>query len=198
LQDELPTEDRLRFCDNIQQQTDKLKRLIEHLLLLARLEKQQLLVKTTVDLTAIMQKVLADKAPQFQQRQIQCQLELPLHLLIEAESFWLEQALSNIIDNALDFTQVGKKILIRGEKQAIGYVLTIQNQGQHIPDYALAQLFNRYYSLPRPDTQRKSTGLGLTLVKEVMHLHQATVVISNVEEGVAVQLCFPVFIEKSL
>ena len=42
LQDELPTEDRLRFCDNIQQQTDKLKRLIEHLLLLARLEKQQL------------------------------------------------------------------------------------------------------------------------------------------------------------
>ena len=94
-------------------------------------------------------------------------------------------------------SQPRKNILIHAEKQATSIVLTIQNQGQHIPDYALTQLFNRYYSLPRPDTQRKSTGLGLTLVKEVMHLHQATVVITNVEEGVAVRLCFPVFIEKS-
>ena len=197
LQDELPTEDRLRFCDNIEQQTDKLKRLIEHLLLLARLEKQQLLVKTMVDLTVVMQKVLADKAPQFQQKQIQCQLDLPQHLFIEAEPFWLEQALSNLVDNALDFTPIGKNILIHGEKRATSIILMIQNQGQHIPDYALTQLFNRYYSLPRPDTQRKSTGLGLTLVKEVMHLHQATVVITNVEEGVAVRLYFPLFIEKS-
>ena len=182
---------------HIQQQTDKLKRLIDHLLLLARLEKQQLLVKKMVDLTTVMQKVLADKAPQFQQKQIQCQLDLPQHLFIEAEPFWLEQALSNLVDNALDFTPICKNILIHAEKQATSIVLTIQNQGQHIPDYALTQLFNRYYSLPRPDTQRKSTGLGLTLVKEVMHLHQATVVITNVEEGVAVRLYFPLFIEKS-
>ncbi len=197
LQDDLPSADRLHFSHNIQQQTDKLKRLIEHLLLLARLEKQQLLTKTKVDLTAVITKLMAEKSAQCQARQIQLQLILPNTMIIEAESFWLEQALLNIVDNALDFTPIGQRIVICANQQASGWLLTIKNQGQHIPDYALPQIFNRYYSLPRPDTQRKSTGLGLALVKEVMSQHQAVVDIVNVEGGVEVRLFFPIFTEKS-
>jgi two-component system sensor histidine kinase CreC len=57
-----------------------------------------------------------------------------------------------------------------------------------IPDYALPQVFDRYFSLPRPDSGRKSTGIGLTLVREVMALHQGNVHVENIACGVRVSL----------
>ena len=52
-----------------------------------------------------------------------------------------------------------------------GIALSIQDQGPGIPDYAIDKIFNRFYSLSRPGTGKKSTGLGLAFVKEVAELH---------------------------
>jgi len=61
-----------------------------------------------------------------------------------------------------------------------------------VPDYAIERVFERFYSLPRPDSQRKSTGLGLSLVQEVAHLHRGSVRLSNVPgQGVQVDLTLP-------
>lgn len=49
--------------------------------------------------------------------------------------------------------------------------LLVSDDGPGIPDYAIDRIFERFYSLPRPETGRKSTGLGLPFVKEVMELH---------------------------
>ncbi|MNE99381.1 Sensor protein CreC [compost metagenome] len=65
------------------------------------------------------------------------------------------------------------------------------NQGEAIPDYALPRLNERFYSLPRPDTGRKSTGLGLNFVEEVVKLHGGVMSIGNVEGGVEVSLLLP-------
>jgi two-component system sensor histidine kinase CreC len=66
------------------------------------------------------------------------------------------------------------------------------NQAEAIPDYALPRLSERFYSLPRPDSGRKSTGLGLNFVEEVMKLHGGELCIGNVGDGVEAGLRFPV------
>jgi two-component system sensor histidine kinase CreC len=48
-----------------------------------------------------------------------------------------------------------------------------------VPEYALAQVFDRFYSLPRPDTGRKSSGLGLSIVREIARLHGGEVTLVN-------------------
>ena len=53
--------------------------------------------------------------------------------------------------------------------------MTVRDEGAGIPDYALNKLFDKFYSLQRPDTGRKSTGLGLNLVQEVAAVHKGTV-----------------------
>ena len=58
-----------------------------------------------------------------------------------------------------------------------------RDHGAGAPDYALAQLFNRFYSLPRPATGKKSTGLGLALVREVARLHGGEAGFANHPEG---------------
>ena len=68
------------------------------------------------------------------------------------------------------------------------------NQGEPIPDYALTRLSERFYSLPRPNSGRKSTGLGLNFVEEVMQLHGGALQIGNAQGGVEVCLRLPRFL----
>ena len=62
----------------------------------------------------------------------------------------------------------------------------MRDQGQGIPDFARDRIFERFYSLPRAYSGRKSTGLGLTFVREVVHLHKGTISLENQETGGAV------------
>jgi two-component system sensor histidine kinase CreC len=107
---------------------------------------------------------------------------------MRGERFLLRQALANLLDNALDFTPPAG--LIRFSAQVHGEQLELQlfNQAEPIPDYALARLSERFYSLPRPGGGRKSTGLGLNFVQEVMQLHGGELQVANVEGGVQVRL----------
>ena len=59
----------------------------------------------------------------------------------------------------------------------------MRNDGPAVPDYALGRVFERFYSLPRPDGQRKSTGLGLSFVREIARLHRGRVSLYNRAEG---------------
>jgi len=190
LQDELPSMQRMQFSTNITQQTDKLQLLIERLLLLARLEQQQHLQTQPIDLLVLVNKIIEQKQPQVQQRHLRLLNDSAHSVTVMGEAFWLEQAISNVLDNAIEFTPQGKSISVKLSQNQQQATLIIKNQGQAIPDYALPRVFERYYSLPRPDSQHKSTGLGLTLVQEVMTLHQGKVSISNNDDGVSVTLVF--------
>ena len=190
LQDELPSKQRMQFSTNITQQTDKLQLLIERLLLLARLEQQQHLQTQTIDLLVLVNKIIQQKQPQVQQRHLRLLNDSAHSVTVMGEAFWLEQAISNVLDNAIEFTPQGNSITVNLSQHQQQVTLIIKNQGQAIPDYALPRVFERYYSLPRPDSQHKSTGLGLTLVQEVMALHQGQVSIHNNDDGVSVALIF--------
>lgn len=62
-------------------------------------------------------------------------------------------------------------------------LFTVEDNGPGIPDFALSRVFERFYSLPRPGTGKKSTGLGLALVREIAHLHGGDVTLLNRPEG---------------
>ena len=66
--------------------------------------------------------------------------------------------------------------------------ICVFNTGAHIPDYALPRVTERFYSLPRPATGRKSSGLGLSFVREAAELHDGTFQIGNVPGGVEARL----------
>ncbi|MEJ1972584.1 MAG: ATP-binding protein [Lacunisphaera sp.] len=59
----------------------------------------------------------------------------------------------------------------------------MEDAGPGVPDYALPRVFERFYSLPRPGTERKSTGLGLALVREIAHLHGGEATLENRASG---------------
>jgi len=95
------------------------------------------------------------------------------------EYFLLSQAIGNLLDNAIDFTPAGGSITIQAQRFGDSWTLSVANTGSAIPDYAQKRVFERFFSLPRPDTGMKSTGLGLAFVKEVADLHGGSTALQN-------------------
>jgi two-component system, OmpR family, sensor histidine kinase CreC len=195
LQQQLPDADRVRFAGNIQQQSHRLHQLIEQLLQLSELEQRQHLIDTAdLDLATICQQVLAQRQGRIDQQHWQLQLQL-VPVTIEGDALLLQQSIGHLLDNALDFAVVGASVSLKLEVQQHQAELTLFNQGPAIPDYALPRLTERFYSLPRPGKQTKSTGLGLNFVAEVVKLHQGQLSISNDSQngvdGVVVRILLP-------
>ena len=192
LDGDMPAEQRQRFVANIQQESARLQNLIERLLHLAQVEQRQgLEERVAVPLAPLVDELLQAQQARITAANLQIEQVVPAGLRLRGERFLLRQALANLLDNALDFTPPGGRIRIAAKRDGERIVLRLFNQGEAIPDYALARLTERFYSLPRPNGGRKSTGLGLNFVQEVAELHGGELHIGNVEGGVEVSLTLP-------
>ena len=194
LDGEMPAPQRQRFVANIEQESARMQQLIERLLHLAQVEQRQgLEEQVAVPLRALVDSLMQAQMARIEAAGLQIENHIGAELCARGEAFLLRQALANLLDNALDFTPLGGLIRFDAEIRAGQIELRLFNQGEAIPDYALGRLSERFYSLPRPGSGRKSTGLGLNFVEEVMQLHGGALHIGNVEGGVEVQVRLPLF-----
>ena len=104
-------------------------------------------------------------------------------LFVKGDSFLLNQAIANLIQNAIDFSPEHGTINICCRPKGRLIRLEIADAGPGIPDYAEGKIYDKFFSLQRPDTGKKSTGLGLNFVKEVAELHFGSVKLENRKTG---------------
>jgi len=182
LQGDVPEAKRERFLQNIRAEAGRLRDLLERLLHLAALEKQKTLEKREqVNLRELTDRAWDHHALVAAARDVALQREVDEKLVIQGDPWLIELALGNLIQNAIDFAPHGSAIIARGYRFDSKAVIEIEDHGPGIPDYARDRVFERFYSLPRPDTGKKSTGLGLCFVKEVAELHGGSVELTNLE-----------------
>jgi two-component system, OmpR family, sensor histidine kinase CreC len=185
LENELPAADRHTFTENISEQSRRLQAIIERMLLLARVEQLQAPESATgLDLVELANNSISLRQHQLAERQLQFRVDAPGHAPVHGDAFLLQQALLNLLDNAIEFSPVAGLIELSVNDAADGrLIVQLRDHGSGAPDYALPQLFDRFYSLPRPASGRKSTGLGLAFVREVARLHDGTADFSNHPDG---------------
>lgn len=192
LQNDMPAAQHQRFVSNIDSESVRMQQLIERLLNLAQIEQRQgLEEEVAVPLAALMAELLEARGGWIESRQLKVEQHIATDLTLTGEPFLLRQALGNLLENALDFTPVNGVLRVSAERRGNRVEIRLFNQAAPIPDYALPRLSERFYSLPRPDSGRKSTGLGLNFVEEVVQLHGGQFSIGNVEGGVEVALRLP-------
>lgn len=193
LQGEMPGEQRARFVSNIDSESTRMQHLIERLLNLAQVEQRHgLEERVAVPLAELANQLLDSQKARIAGKGLQVEQLIDPGLKLSGERFLLRQALGNLLENALDFTPAGGVLRWTASQAGEHVQVSLFNQAEPIPDYALARLTERFYSLPRPDSGRKSTGLGLNFVEEVVQLHGGQMRIGNVAGGVEVTLQFPI------
>ena len=182
---DVPAPMRSRFLANIDNESERLQRLIDRLLSLASVEKlKHLEHPELVDLAEVTGKELEAKGPPAQKKSLRLLLTCAADSELQGDAFLLEQAISNLLDNAIEFSPPEGEVTVSIELQDANLLVRIGNHGPPVPEYALDRVFERFYSLPRPDSQRKSTGLGLSFVSEVAKLHHGQIQLHNRENGV--------------
>lgn len=193
IDDEMPPAERARFLGNIRREADRLREVIERALDLAKIEQRQALERREpIDLAAVTNELLELKAPLLRARGLRLDQRLPGPLVISGDPFLVRQAVSNLLDNAIAFASGGGTVRLEGTSTEARCELRIHNTGDPIPAFARDRLFERFYSLPRPETGQKGTGLGLPFVREVAALHDGEIAIENAQEGgVVAVLSFP-------
>lgn len=192
LQGDMSPVQRLRFVGNIDSESARMQQLIERLLNLAQVEQRQgLEERVAVPLAALVDELVQGQAARIEGKHLRVEQTIPADLLLIGEPFLLRQALGNLLENALDFTPVQGLLRFSAERVGEQIEFSLFNETAAIPDYALPRLTERFYSLPRPDSGRKSTGLGLNFVEEVAKLHGGSMRVRNVESGVEVTLSLP-------
>ncbi|MDD2059305.1 two-component system sensor histidine kinase CreC [Pseudomonas sp. GD03860] len=192
LQGPMDETQRQRFAGNIESESARMQQLIERLLNLAQVEQMQALEEQQhVALAALVDELLVAQGARIESIGLQVRQRVPGNVRLLCEPFLMRQAIANLLDNALDFTPPGGLLLFELERRNERVALSLFNQGEAIPDYALGRVSERFYSLPRPFGGRKSTGLGLNFVEEVMQLHGGSLDVANVEDGVRVRLWLP-------
>ena len=182
LQEPLPEAERERFAANIERQTQRLQQLIDRLLALADVEQMRGLgAVEPVDLAALTRELLHTAEPRTRRKGLRTVDELGESGVVQGNRFLIAQALQNLLDNAIDFSPQGGALTLRLQREGDRLNWSVRDEGPGVPDYAMDRIFERFYSLPRSDTQDKSSGLGLCLVKEVSDLHGGEVRVENVE-----------------
>jgi len=132
-----------------------------------------------IDLAELVESVVETTRPVAAQREARLELQAEGALKVRGDRFLLTQAVGNLLDNALDFSPQAGRILVAVHPLEDQTEIEIRDQGPGIQDYALERVFERFFSLPRPDGGRKGTGLGLSFVREVAHLHGGSVHLEN-------------------
>lgn len=180
LQEPLPESDRERFAANIQRQTERVQHLIDQLLRLASVEQmRQLTDLEDLDLAELTRDLLRGLEPRLRGKGLQVPDELHGAGTVRGNRFLITQALHNLLDNAIDFSPRGGRLLLGLKRDAGWLTWSVLDQGPGVPEYALGRIFERFYSLPRGDAQDRSSGLGLCLVQEVSALHGGRVTVEN-------------------
>jgi len=184
LEDEHDPARRVRLEHNIRQEAHRLQKIVEGVLELARAENRDSPpTREPLDMATLLNEAVGLRESRLAEKTLRIQAVLPTRAPLQGDRFLLQQALLNLLDNAIDFSPSGSTIHLHLSQVGAQLALRIRDEGAGIPDYAQARLFERFYSTPRPDTGQRGTGLGLNLVEQAARLHGGTITLTNHSDG---------------
>ncbi len=192
----ITTEQRIRFLSNIQSETHRIQGLVDRMLKLTELEgRRELGSRVPVALAAIVRTIRDGAAPALAKKGLRVDSDVAETITVAGDPLLLDLAVSNLVQNAIDFSPRNGRIAVTCKKDGARIELCIDDEGPGIPEFARSRVFEKFFSLERPETGKKSTGLGLNFAKEVAALHGGSVDINNLpERGLRARLVLPAWL----
>ena len=169
------------FSANILLESKRLDGFIQRMLEVARLENLSELEQVQpLNLYSLISSVVAQKQIEAGSKEVSLIFEGDADIHIVGNEFILQQVVDNLIGNAIEFSPQQASIKITCQALDDNAIIQVADEGEGIPDYALERIFERFYSLPRPLSGKRSSGLGLTFSKRAIELHDGSLVLENI------------------
>jgi signal transduction histidine kinase len=194
-------EDQQQAARIINEEAERMRRLVEDLLYLSQLESGQLRMEMgEVEVTGLLHDAAERVEWQLRNRETKFRLNIaPALPPVTGDKRRLEQVLANLLDNAVRHTPAGGTITLQGEQRGGNVILSVHNTGSYIPPDVLLRVFERFY---RADAHRsrdgRHGGLGLSIASEIIAAHDGRIeASSDPEDGTEFRVVLPAMVEAA-
>jgi signal transduction histidine kinase len=169
----IPEEERSPYLGRVLDETRRLSRLVSSLLELSRIESGKVpLEPTRFDINELIGKVLARMAPRIEARGLDVDAlfrQDPCYVRADVDR--VDQALTNLIDNAVKYVQEGGSLTISTDASGPVAEVSVSDNGPGIPESEQPYIFDRFHTVDKARTSGRGTGLGLAITRRVLRLH---------------------------
>ena len=176
-------EDLAERIGNVLQETERLTRIIEGLLLVSRLETGEAQMRRDkIDLGELIDGIADQMAPLADDKLLKLDRKIAHGVIVEGDEIRLKQVGVNLLDNAFKYTPEGGQIGIDVEAESSLAVFSVSDTGMGISRKALPHIFDRFFRAEQARTSRTSgTGLGLSIVQSIVEAHGGKVLVESQE-----------------
>ncbi|PTY02006.1 hypothetical protein DB346_10365 [Verrucomicrobia bacterium LW23] len=185
-----------RILRTMQRHSNRLNRLVDDLLMLARLESGRIQPATVaINLTSFIKQVVADFQAKKEAREVTITTALEENLPpLEVDPLRMEQVMFNLLENALTYSKPPRAFSISAAREEEHIVIRVRDNGVGIPANELGRIFERFYRVDKARSRELGgTGLGLSIVKHIVQIHGGTVSAeSEFGKWTAIVLRFPI------
>ncbi len=189
-------EEKRRYLEAAKRNTERMLNIIKDLLILHQIETEKKLDIEEVDIERLLNSIKEIFSSKIKEKGLFFKVEIdPDARFIRADQFRLEQALINLIDNAIRYTEKGGvKVKVVSEKKNIK--IEVSDTGIGIPEEHIPHIFERFYVVDKSRSRKTGgTGLGLSIVKHIISLHKGYIHVRSIPgKGTT----FTVFLPKDL
>ena len=191
---------RKRFVENILESNRHMDILVNRLLELSRIERREALKNVEIlNIKEVVNTVLnaPSRVKTILDKDLNIDIQISSNATLNGEKILLEQAIGNIVNNALDFSPASGKITMKASQTNNAITIIVLDDGAGIPPQVINKLFTRFFSVTRPDTGARGNGLGLRFVRKIMKLHGGEVSLQNrfIQQGAEARLRFPLSVK---
>lgn len=188
-------EQRERFITLIARDAERMRRLVDDLLNLSRVESGQAPPRLEwANLHNLVGRVLTQLRDQAAQAQVELLNQVPLDLRAQIDPGQIEQVVYNLVTNGIQYTPPGGRVIVSGRVGDGSAILEVGDTGVGIPAPDLPRIFERFYRVDKARSRATGgTGLGLSIVKHIVDAHRGRVSVeSQVGQGTTFTVELPV------
>ncbi len=172
---DMPREKQQEFLERCYTQSMRMSSLLQDMSMITRLETAHSSMKSNeavIDAVDIINEIISETRPQFEQRNLRIETSLPRHITLKADRSLLYSLFRNVIDNTFAYATDATLFTIKAEGNKGKYSFTFSDNGPGVPAEHLTHIFERFYRIDKGRSRRcGGTGLGLSIVKNVAMLY---------------------------
>jgi len=172
---------REKFLNLMRSQAERMKRLIDDLLSLSRIEMNvHLRPSAKVDLAQVARHVCDLLSSMAQEEKVTLQINLDAKFEVAGEWDELVQVVVNLVENAIKYSEPGKTVNIEGSREDGFVTLSVIDEGRGIAEEHIPRLTERFYRISVQESRsRGGTGLGLAIVKHILNRHRGRLLVTS-------------------
>ena len=183
LQEDVPVQMYQEFLQDINSEVDRMTRVVSDLLQLVKLDQGELGLNIhTTNINAMVSDILKRLSPLAEYKNISLLLEDVREVEIEADEMKLSSAISNVVDNAVKYTQSGGTVKVIVDADHQNAFVSVTDTGIGIKEEDQSKIFDRFYRVDKTrDRETGGTGLGLAITYSTVRLHNGSIRVTSKE-----------------